>query len=207
MKTTGFTGLLLMTLVSVALAQTEKGRWQVGAQVGNLTYQRYKVSKGHMLTVNLTPSVGYFVAKNLLAGVSIPFSNTSNSFQPGPSDYNNRSIGIGPFIRYYVGNSSIKPFAAIGFTYNSTATHHGNVLNLNNVNLKGSSTNLVPAVGAAWFINRNVLLSAGFGYSFYRSDNEGFMQTFNPNTITIVPIKEKYQKLSFDVGFALLFGK
>ncbi|WP_165840909.1 outer membrane beta-barrel protein [Larkinella punicea] len=206
MKTTGFTLLLLLTLVSAALAQTEKGRWQVGAQVGNLTYQRYKVYDGHSLSVNLTPSAGYFVARNLLAGVSVPFSNTSNSYKAGPSDYNNRSIGIGPFIRYYVGNSNVKPFVGIGFTYNSTAIRYESLLNLNDIKLKGSSTNLVPAVGAAWFINRNVLLSAGFGYSFYHAKNQGFLQP-NPNTLTVTPITEKYQKLSFDVGFALLFGK
>ncbi|RYF66439.1 MAG: PorT family protein [Cytophagaceae bacterium] len=159
MKATLFTLALFVTTISLSLAQTEKGRWQVGAQVGNLTYQRYKVYDGHSLSVNLTPSVGYFVAKNLLAGVSVPFSNTSNSYQAGPSDYNNRSIGIGPFIRYYVGNSSVKPFAGIGFTYNATAIRYESLLNLNDIKLKGSSTNLVPAVGAAWFINHNVLLS------------------------------------------------
>lgn len=62
-------------------------------------------SKSRGLT--FAPRVGYFISRSLVAGVEISLESTKgNSNQPGAgvvlNDYQGRSLGVGPFVRYYV---------------------------------------------------------------------------------------------------------
>ncbi|RRB02576.1 outer membrane beta-barrel protein [Larkinella rosea] len=203
MKKAGIALVLLVTILSAAQAQTEKGRWQVGTQVGNFTYQKFDGANNHFFSISLTPSAGYFIAKNLVAGVTLPYSFNNT---PTASRNTSRSIGIGPTLRYYVGNSRLKPFAGISFTYEKTVRKYESLANLVDLNLKGYSTNLAPTVGMAYFINRNVLLSAEVGYHFQHTENDNLIQTSTGNYSTAT-FSNKFRTVSFEIGFALLLGK
>ncbi len=91
--------LLMIASLLVATAQTEKGRWMVGADVGNLSYSsqyEYRSFSGNFL-----PSVGYFVANNLVAGAGVPVSFATGSSEVRDIRSKSTSIGLSPFVRYY----------------------------------------------------------------------------------------------------------
>ncbi|HOU96935.1 MAG TPA: outer membrane beta-barrel protein [Bacteroidales bacterium] len=64
-------------------------------------------------TFNFTPTVNYFIIKNLFAGVGIELSTDSQG------DYNSNSFGIGPQIGYAFGNSqsNVFPYLDLGIRY------------------------------------------------------------------------------------------
>ena len=70
MKNSLYTFLLIVASLSFATAQTEKGRWTVGTDVGNLSYQDQNNYK--TFSANLTPSAGYFLTNGLLVGTGVP---------------------------------------------------------------------------------------------------------------------------------------
>ncbi|MFD1140371.1 outer membrane beta-barrel protein [Larkinella insperata] len=160
MRTVYVTALLFLAFLSNAVAQTEKGRWLVGAQVGDLAYRKMKNDLGNNFTVSLTPSVGYFLVKNLSIGVVVPVT-VNNSDLGYSASYFSRSVGIGPSIQYYVGNVNVKPFVGLGYTYNWNYTKWSDPNPANESVSKGYDDNLTPSAGVAFFFNRNVLLSAG----------------------------------------------
>ncbi|GAB3320667.1 hypothetical protein GCM10027299_14130 [Larkinella ripae] len=197
--------LLLLTIASSAMAQTEKGRWLIGAQVGNVSYQKFKNDGGHNFTVDANPSAGYFPVNNLLIGVALPFSSNQSSYNSpvsasGPHTW---SLGLGPFIRYYAGRSSLKPYLGVSYTYSRSRTIYKNVTSTDRT-LKGHTFNLAPTLGLAYFINRNVLLSAGLSYNITQSSSEVLILT-NPPAVTDFTFNTR--KLSLDVGFAVLLGQ
>ena len=83
MKKILFASLFLLTQITL-WAQTEKGRWTAGVSIGSITYQTAEA--GHSFAASLNPSLGRFVATNLLVGTGVPFSLSS-------SKYANSSIG------------------------------------------------------------------------------------------------------------------
>ncbi|GAB3247150.1 hypothetical protein GCM10027347_02550 [Larkinella harenae] len=205
MKTAKLTLFLMLAILSGAVAQTEKGRWLVGAQVGNVSYQKIKDNRGHIVNVNVNPTGGYFLMDNFLVGVTVPFSSNTISFD-SPASFsgpNTRSIGIGPFVRYYVGKSAVKPYLGVDYTYNRKVGIYNNI-NSTDYRLKGSSNSLAPTLGVAYFINRHILLSAGLNYTFTHSRDQVLVLAGTPS---ITEITANGRKLALDIGFALLLGQ
>ncbi|GAB3278950.1 hypothetical protein GCM10027347_53460 [Larkinella harenae] len=196
---------MAVALGGSAFAQTEKGRWLVGAQVGEFSYRIYKNNSGHYFSVNLTPSAGYFIANNLLVAAVLPFDVNTQNVNYGPSFYN-RSIGIGPSIQYYVGNRRLKPYFGIGYTYSRSYTKWTNLGGIDPESITKSYVgNLTPTAGIAYFINRNALVTAGFNYNIQHNGQE----TYSPSRPTTVTnsYAENFKSLSLGIRFALLFGK
>ncbi|RCR69677.1 outer membrane beta-barrel protein [Larkinella punicea] len=205
MKTIAFTLVVMGMVFSEAVAQTEKGRWQIGAQLGNVTYQSDTSNASKSISGSLAPAVGYFIARNLLIGVTVPFSFNATNLKYG-ADHFNRTIGIGPAVRYYVGQSSFKPFVGISYTY---ARSYGKWRDLDPVRsesiTKGYSRTLAPAIGVAYFINRHVLLSAGLSYNLHH--REGESRNTTPTNVVSNRYSEDLKTWSLGIGFAVLLGE
>lgn len=185
----------MLLIAAVATAQTEKGRWTVGAQVGNVLYNSqygYRSFSG-----SIAPSAGYFVADNLAIGAGLPLSySTSRSTDRSYRSWNT-GIGLSPFVRYYFGKATLRPYGAIGYSY-SRSWQHTESPN-ETINYRGFSSSLSPTVGVAYFINRTVAMDAGISYvsNWY---NNGFDDS-QPSTTS----RSNY--LALNIGFQLFFGK
>lgn len=67
-------------------------------------------------TITLVPILNYFVAPNISIGGSVAYTHQSQG------DNSSHSLGIGPTLSYFIGNSNSKsyPFLAVGIRYFST---------------------------------------------------------------------------------------
>ncbi len=188
---------LVMLAVSSALAQaqTEKGRWTVGAQVGDFGYSNSNEPvKSRSFSASLSPSVGYFVAKNLAVGASLPVSYAYGSFDvtgTGRSKTDVFSVGLSPFARYYIGSAKLRPFvdASIGFQqFWISSTRFGTP---ETARSNSNVTNYSLGGGVAYFINNTVSLDASLNYT-NGLGGSGFRQRGSAN---------------LNIGFRLFFGK
>lgn len=201
MKKIVFTICLIVATNLMSFAQTEKGRWTAGVSVGNFEYRTSNNTR--FFSTNLTPSAGYFVANNLLVGSGVPLgwsTTKSGSFYEATSS----SIGVSPFVRYYVGASSLKPYAGVSYTYSQTNTQTQSPGNSNEVNVKYMYSSLAPTVGLAYFVNRNVALNAGLSYNFFNSTSRREYNVTPGSTPS--ETKTDYRSLTLNVGFQLFFG-
>ncbi len=106
-----------LLLTSVSYAQTEQGRTLISGST-NLSYSTSKSQdeydgrsvgdKTKLNKINFTPSFGYFLFDNFVAGVSFSFKYDRTKNQE--MKFENNSLSAGPFVRYYLGNSKIKPY-------------------------------------------------------------------------------------------------
>lgn len=207
MKTAGFTLVLTLVIFSTALAQTEKGTWLVGAQVGNFSYRQFRKNSGFEFSGSLTPSVNYFVAKNWLIGLEIPFSAEKyvdrNRLQP----YGNAilQLGVGPTVKYYFGHSNFKPVVGINYTYSRYASKYNpDASGKYTTTSSGFRGNLAPSAGVAWFINRSVVLNAELSYNFYQDKWKNRLA--GGNNLDNSSHNYKTRSLALEIGFAILFG-
>lgn len=198
--------ILLLTSLSATHAQTEKGRWQVGVGVGNLSYNQQ--AGGKSFSAGLSPSAGYFVADNLLIGTGIPLSLSTSKLTSVP--YSTKSvttgIGLSPFIRYYLGNAMLKPY--LGASYSYSSNHYKYKTFIGDVSGTGYSSILSPTIGVAYFINRYVALNAGLNYTIQTTEAKyldyGALSQSRP---ALVNSKSDYKLLSLVIGFQLFLGK
>ncbi|MBC3788926.1 outer membrane beta-barrel protein [Spirosoma utsteinense] len=191
-------------------AQTEKGRWSVGTQVGDFSYSDQ--NNQNAFSGELAPSAGYFVANGLLIGAGIPFSfSTSRSNQyigptsTTPVPVESRSIGYGlaPFIQYYIGSAKLKPYLGVSYTYgltNSSQKTAGATLSKSD----GRYSSVSPTLGVAYFVSRYAALSAGVSYNIQRDKSEYtiYDPLTNPRSY-----RSNAQTFSAGIGFQLFFGQ
>src|SRR5215218_6219558 len=92
---------LLLVLGFSAGAQTETGNFLLG---GNLQLNTAK----NNTEITFSLSIGYFFVDNFAAGANITMSYS----KVGESSDAPKTtvIGIGPFVRYYTGTTTIRPF-------------------------------------------------------------------------------------------------
>lgn len=200
MKNSLCTLLLVAMSLSLATAQTEKGRWTVGAQVGNLSYSSRADSK--TTTILLSPSAGYFVAKNVVIGASVPlFYSYSKSTPPVQSSFNpyeltSTLIGLSPYVRVYFGDSKLRPFvnASVGYNKQWNSIKLGTQAN----KADDGYVSYGISAGAAYFINNNISLDAALAYS--GGDQLNISDFFN-NGLT------QSKSIGLSVGFRLFLGR
>lgn len=111
--------IILMLLVTVALqAQTEQYKIFVGSS-SKLNFSFLNVSQksdqgsvnvNKSTDINLAPQAGAFVINNLAIGLEIPFAYSyQNNILTNTKNYST-SIALAPFVRYYFGQTKIKPY-------------------------------------------------------------------------------------------------
>jgi hypothetical protein len=171
--------ICLTTFSSFAQIEAEtpinKGSWLVG---GNLNFSMGE-SDFKFDEFNANPMVGYFVGKKLVFGIS-------QSFNYSRSNVTGKWLGsytLQPFARYYFNQKKFTPFveAAYGpewwkgeFTFGSESYR-----------TKGTTLSLRGAVGANYFISKNVALESIINY--------------NPTS--------SYSDINFNVGLQFFIGR
>lgn len=152
MKKILLAGMLLAA--SFAHAQTEEKSVLVG---GGFSLQTG--SGNSQFTLN--PTVGYFVADNFLVGGTLAF-NTQKLGTVKTTEF-----GIGPFARYYFGNTNTKPFLVGEFDFLSSKTKQTSTSN----EIKNNGTRFLIGLGFAAFVNETVAVEGVSGYSFSKFKN------------------------------------
>jgi outer membrane protein W len=147
--------LLLSMTVIMVFGQTNKGDWMIG---GNIRVNTAKSNN----EFTIQPIAGYFFAKSFAAGTEFKLSYSKFGAEKS------RSIGIGPFARYYfnLNNSSFKPLVHSTVTFESVNTNENGTESTNTV------TSIYILGGAAYFINENVAIEALAGYNRSKYENQ-----------------------------------
>ncbi|MFD1770191.1 outer membrane beta-barrel protein [Sphingobacterium suaedae] len=103
------TAVTALTLASQA--QTEKGKFIVGGQVGFETSKtKDSDNKAHSFSIN--PTVGYFVSDNWAVGTGIGY-NWSKNEAPSDRTIKQDAFQVSPFVRNYIGDGQFKFFSQL----------------------------------------------------------------------------------------------
>ncbi|MEO7313355.1 MAG: outer membrane beta-barrel protein [Chitinophagaceae bacterium] len=158
--------ILAFALVLVgtsSFAQTEKGDWMVGGNIG------FRTNKNNS-NFSFSPNAGYFFADRFVAGAAL-----QTSFEK-TGDIKSSTVGLGPFARYYFLNGNFKPFAVTQVNYLVAATRY------NGTKTTTNGYGWLLGAGAAAFISQDVAFEgvAGYNYSQFSSasSNTGFSLNF-----------------------------
>lgn len=198
--------IVWLAALTAARAQTEKGRWLVGAQVGNFSYSDQNSQRS--FSGNLTPFAGYFVANGLAIGTGVPLGLTIQQYpvidrttvMVVDNKYVSTSYGLAPFVRYYFGSAKLKPYIGVSYSYSRT---HSNQTTPSTTVLKtkGYASAIAPSIGVAYFITRNVALNAGLDYNSQKQETQYTDPASRVGTYT-----SGFKSFSLGIGFQLFFG-
>jgi len=150
--------LALVVTASAAFAQTEKGKWTVGAS-SNSIFSTTKTADAdddtRRTSFNITPDAGYFFMDNLALGLR---ANVETSKRKG-DDEGNFSFIVAPFARYYFLKPTTKKVnvfadAHYGFGSNKVGDADG----------RGVNEFQIQAGPAIW-LNERVALDATVSYN------------------------------------------
>lgn len=206
MKNVRILVFLIFCSFSVAQAQTEKGRWTVGAQVGTLTFQRKSNFKS--FAASLRPSAGYFVTNGLVLGMGIPLTINNQKTDYDNYHYNHfstKAIGLAPFVRYFLGRSQWKPYVGLSYSYQkiSGTIKNDDTIGLYEGTIKGHTTALVPSLGIACFVNRSLALTLEADYTINQQKQHTDYTTLFASSNSDIDTRS----LSLAIGFQLFLGK
>ncbi len=166
-------------------AQTEKGNFLVG---GSARYFVSMYDGGKSKTVNISPNIGYFFAKDWLLGVHFPLNyrwanNETNKFQG-----TNFSAGI--FARRYFLPNRFKWFAQVEYTQN-WQIDKAQRLNLES-DRRSSAWNVGLGVGATYFLSQSIGIEALLKYNRKQEDTQLWLPKSN---------------LGLDIGLQIYLGR
>lgn len=181
--------LLFVSLIALSLnasAQTEKGSWMIGGELGNINLGFGKSTTD--FSIGVDPIGLYFITDNLGIGGRIPIGIGVHSTKD-VSSITTFQIGIAPTIRYYfteIGKGKIFGEAALDFLNTSTSTKD-KILNTSSSS-SNSATGFSIGLGYNYFFNPHVALEAGLRYVNVSDDNAPYNATntfggFNENNI------------------------
>ncbi len=187
MKNVWLMGLLVVGVLTSALAQTEKGGHLIGTQVGNIYIP---TSGGSGSIISLQPAYGWFVGNGLALGIGVPFLHISSG-GTGVTQ-----IGLTPFLRYYIGSATVKPFLGGSFgVVNSSVSGYISY---------PSSTDVIYGLtgGIAFFLNKAVSFDASLNYAGGNTSNAGgILGGASPLTPSLP------DAVTINLGFQVYFGK
>jgi len=181
------TTVLILLISFGAYSQTNRNSFLIGGSA-SLSYQETKYPSSYgtnykTTSVSVSPSVGFFVIKNLCVGLSVPLSisNTKYDNKGAGVSFGNaksNSYGAGPFVRYYYPIIDNKLFLLAEGTYSwSKGTNHTSVYDFNTNTtepLKYSTTINTYKFGAgiAFFLNEHTSLELLGNYQKYKTTSD-----------------------------------
>ena len=200
----------MMVSYTFSLAQTERGRWQVGTQIGDLSYVDNGTGGSRRFSGSLVPSAGYFIAKNLVIGAGLPLSLSTSRTQDAASVYGGYEVkstitglGLAPFVRYYLGDAKLKPFLGLSYSYVLSTANYQSYTGAKS-SATGHTNVITPNLGLAYFITRTIALNATLGYNV-QSQSSSFLVSSSSAVDTGPAVTTK--SLDFGLGFHLFFGR
>jgi len=148
--------LALVVAGSAAFAQTEKGKWTVGAS-SNSMFTTTKTADAddntRVTSFNITPDAGYFFIDNLAAGLR---ANLTTSKVKGADDGTTTFV-VAPFARYYFLPTAkkVNVFADAHYGFGSRKVGDADGQGLNEFQIQA---------GPAIWLNERVALDATVSY-------------------------------------------
>jgi hypothetical protein len=134
-------GIIVMMLMLSGLtgfAQTEKGNFllSAGTSIGlgdsdglmglafsnsKIEFEDGEISEFRVNNFYLSTKAGFFLIDNLAGGLDLSMSFSSGSTEAAGLNFdsNTNFFGVGPFLRYYLGNGKIIPFAEVNTLFGS----------------------------------------------------------------------------------------
>jgi opacity protein-like surface antigen len=218
-KTMKKTFFLIMTLclfaLSVTEAQVNKGRVLLGVST-SFSYVNYGsdlMSLGFttikqksnsseitesdpekVTTFNFLPKIGYFVTNNFAIGLDACIASSVEKVDAGEK-FTMSSVGLGPFVRYYIPGKKVMPFFEINSEFGTIKTH--DEYQTYNSTSKTSMTSIGGGAGIAVKLGDKVTFDI---MADYNSMSEKAKEN-NPNDERTVQ-----GTLGFKFGFVILFG-
>lgn len=212
-----------------SFAQFQKGTRTVGFNIGGISftgnstsYEQQQVGTGKTATnnfnVSLNPSMGWFVSENVLIGgnIGVNFSSTKKDGGGAESKSNTITIGVGPFARYYFGNSGFLPyvqasiFAGFGSGKGSgTSTLTGQTTKWEEDQKGIFNINAGGGFGVTKMIGKNIGFDLGLGLAYISTSyNYSYIantQFTAPPSSTRSENKGKYTNNAFNVNASVGF--
>jgi hypothetical protein len=142
----------------------------ISYSVGNTDYSssddfmKSRSIENHSLS--LSPSVSYFALPNFMVGLNIDYTRTKYEVEAYYNDeffnysyeyIKNKSLGIGPLFKYYIGDNDVKPFIGLSYLY-SKVKYQQRFDTESNFSISKGATSV-----------HSVLLSTGFGFFVSKS--------------------------------------
>jgi hypothetical protein len=183
--------MLLFLLHLQGFSQTEKKSWLIGGSAnGAIHLNTYKY-----YSYGIAPQVGYFLFNNFAVGLTPYFSFSHYS------DSKSSAIGIGPFLRYYIGKSKVRFFIEAVSQYSFQSILYKNIQNIpvpnGNFKIKYKNWNENISAGAVYFITKNIGLEAKVQFSYARtksySNSAIFASASNPTPNSNLYIRVGFQ--------------
>ncbi|UYZ61993.1 autotransporter outer membrane beta-barrel domain-containing protein [Hymenobacter weizhouensis] len=179
------------TLALPTLAQTEQGSKLIGVSVGGLAYRTDK--KNNNFSATLYPSMGVFVANNLLVGSNVLLGYQRLRFETSFADQTSRSFsyGLTPFARYYVPGTGRHRFfgqLSAGVHWNSYRSRKESV----NQPIETSRQTI-----------RSFTYGGALGYNYFLSQNAALEVTAGYNRYSQKPGNGSYGDLDIQAGFSI----
>ncbi len=101
---------------------------------------------------SFAPSMGYFINDGLAIGLGVDYTDEKQKYQN--EEVNSKSMLIGPFAKYYIGSSNVKPFVSGDFMIGSQEDNDG----------KAYVSGWDLGAGIAVFVGKTVSIDFGIGY-------------------------------------------
>ena len=181
---------LAVIFASASYAQTEKGNWFAGSDLGlsytsETTTPKYDGTKGNKTTEStfkITPNVNYFVIDNLAVGLGLEYSTTKKE----SSDEN--KFAIAPNATYFFPlSANLAPFVGAKVGYAMASAGSSDASKYNGLVFGGKA-------GIAYFVNQGAAITGYVGYDNYSLKNKADSKLENQRGI-----------LGVGVGVALFF--
>ncbi len=150
------------------------GSGSILSQGGDL----YETPQNEKVTIiSLSPTINYFVFKNLFVGCGIEFYTESQGKD------NSNSIGIGPQIGYAFGGpqSKVIPYIDLGIRYYKTKQYYGSLIG----DFKMSGSDVLFGFGVIVPVNTYIGLILEGGYQLIRLKNKEYDIGNSGNTLSI----------------------
>ncbi len=152
-------------------AQTQKGDFLFGAGTSldfsflktQVTTESYESDKVKSNSFEFTSRLGYFLVDNFVTGIDFI---TSNATAKEDGDvYKSYTFAIGPFARYYFGQTKVKPFidASFGFGKNNSEYDSSNV-HYSDDKVKSKLSAFDAGGGISFVLTPKVTFEVGISY-------------------------------------------
>jgi hypothetical protein len=197
--------VLVMFAASRMNAQTEQGRWMAGGGFGgNYLAQTQDGQQTTFISysLNLSPQIGFFIAENFVLGgtANLLGGRSGTAFGSGSVEWFSDSFGggLGVFGRYFFWEIApqVKAFGQIATRYQGVTSNY----NINDPNtprrLTAINVSLVPSLGVAWFVVRNVSIETSLLYERRWSVTTNNVSPSQRNTVG---------NLNLGIGFQIYF--
>ena len=179
--------LLVVAVVfaTVTYAQTGKGSWMVGADLGLSFQSKNVVEKDDQVqymdqtitTFKITPNFNYFVVNNLAVGLGVGYEHSRDKRANSSWDTETNTLIIAPNVHYYFPTGgSLAPFVGAKIGFASRENQPGTNGEWNGLVVGGKA-------GIAYFVNDGAALTGYVGYDYMnlksKQDNKAEMRIGN----------------------------